>query len=54
MSNSKIVPSLKHNILDQGRSKDQELSSIPVTKVKKMIVVFWDLFGAIQKLDPER
>ena len=26
----------------QGPSKNQQVSSTPVTKVKKMIVVFWD------------
>ena len=34
--------------LDQGLSKHQEVSSTPVTKVKKIIVVFWDLLGAIK------
>ena len=35
--------------LNQGPSKHQEVSSTPVTKVKKMIVVFWDLLGAIKR-----
>ena len=35
--------------LDQGLSKPQEVGFTPVTKVPKLIVVFWDLFGAIQK-----
>ena len=33
----------------QGIRKHQEVSSTPVTKVKKMIVVFWDLLGAIKR-----
>ena len=36
-------------VLDQGLSKHQEVSSTPVTKVKKLIVVFWDLLGAIKR-----
>ena len=32
----------------------QEVCFTPVTKVPKLIVVFWDLVGAIQKTDPER
>ena len=36
--------------LYQGLSKHQEVSSTPVTKVTKLIVVFWDLFGAIKNL----
>ena len=35
--------------LDQGLSKHQEVSSTPVTKVKKMIVGFWDLLGATKR-----
>ena len=37
----------------QGLSKHQEVSSTPVMKVKKLIVVFWDLLGAIKKINPE-
>ena len=33
----------------QGLSKHQEVCFTPVTKVQKMIVVFWDLVGAIKK-----
>ena len=33
----------------QGLKKHQEVSSTPVTKVKKMIVVSWDLLGTIKK-----
>ena len=36
-------------LLDQGLSKHQEVSYTPVTKVKKIIVGFWDLFGAIKR-----
>ena len=32
--------------LDQGLSKHQEVSFTPVTKVKTLIVIFWDLLGA--------
>ena len=37
----------------KGLSKHQEVSSNPVTKVKKIIVVFWDLLGAMKKVNPE-
>ena len=42
----------KFTLLNQGLSKHQEVSSTPVTKVKKIIVVFWDLLGA-KKVNPE-
>ena len=32
----------------QGLSKHQEVCFTPVTKIPKLIVVFWDLFGAIK------
>ena len=32
----------------QGLSKHQEVSSTPLTKVTKLIVVSWDFFGAIK------
>ena len=35
--------------LYQSLSKHQEVGFTPVTKVPKLIVVFWDLVGAIQK-----
>ena len=35
--------------LDQGLSKHQEVGFTPVTKILKLIVIFWDLVGAIQK-----
>ena len=35
--------------IDQGVSKDQEVSLTPVTKVTKLIVVFWDLLGVIKR-----
>ena len=35
--------------INQGLSKHQGVSSTPVTKVKKMIVCFWDLLGAIER-----
>ena len=35
--------------LDQGLSKHQEVSSTPVTQVKKVIVDFWDLLGAVKR-----
>ena len=35
--------------IDQGLSKHQEGSSTPVTKVKKLIVIFWDLLGATKR-----
>ena len=35
--------------LDQGLSKHQEVGSTPVTKVKKIILNFWNLLGAIKK-----
>ena len=33
--------------LYEGLSKYQEVCFTPVTKVEKLIVIFWDLFGAI-------
>ena len=35
-----------YNVWYQGLSKHQEVSSTPMTKVTKLIVVLWDLFGA--------
>ena len=32
---------------DQGLSKHQEVCFTPVTKMTKMIVIFWDLLGVI-------
>ena len=43
-----VLPS-KDIYLHQGPREHQEVSSTPVTKVKKMIVVFWDLVGAIKR-----
>ena len=40
--------------LDQGLSKHQEVSSTPVTKVTKFIVVVLGLLWCNTKLDPER
>ena len=39
----------KIKTLYQCLSKHQEVGVTPVTKVPKLIVVFWDLLGAIQK-----
>ena len=36
----------RENWIYRGLSKHQEDSSTPVTKVKKMILIFWDLLGA--------
>ena len=38
------------NKLNQGLSKHQEVRFTPVTKITKLIVVFWDLSSAIKKL----
>ena len=38
-----------NHYLDQGLNKHQEVSSTPVTKVKKIIVLFCDLLGAIKR-----
>ena len=35
--------------LDEGLSKHQEVSPTPVTKVNKLVVVFWDLLGAVKR-----
>ena len=35
--------------LDQGLSKHQEVGFTPVTKIPKLILVFCDLVGAIQR-----
>ena len=40
---------LHSQTINQGLSKHQEVRSTPVTKVKKMIAVFWDLLGAIKR-----
>ena len=36
-------------LLDQGLSKHQEVSFTPMTKLKKMILVFWDILVAIKR-----
>ena len=36
------------NVLNQGLSKHQEVCFTPVTKITKLILAFWDLFGAIK------
>ena len=41
---------IKHTHVYQGLSKHQEVRFTPVTKITKLIVVFWDLSGAIKKL----
>ena len=54
LNSSQIVPFwLLPEYIDQGLSKHQEVSSTTVTKVTKLIVVFWDLCVEI-KIDPER
>ena len=37
-------------LIDQGLNKHQEVSSTPVTKGKKIIVVLWDLLDEIKRL----
>ena len=51
IDNQYIYPECRLRVftLHQGLSKHQEVSSTPVTNVKKMIVVFWDLLGAIKR-----
>ena len=39
----------KLTLIYQGLSKHQKVSSTPLTKVKKMIVGFWDLLGAVKR-----
>ena len=45
-SSPRLQPNLGKHIY-QGLSKHQEVGFIPVTKVKNIIVIFWDLFCAI-------
>ena len=48
--NKAMVKLLKYlKYLYQGLRKHQKVSSTFVTKVTKLIVVFWDLFSAIKK-----
>ena len=40
----------RYTSIYQGLSKHQEVRFTPVTKITKLIVVFWDLSGAIKNL----
>ena len=48
-SQSRVGGEGSQSSLDQGLSKHQEFSSTPVTKVTKLIVLFWDLLGSIKR-----
>ena len=47
ISHSKHKTSLE--TINQGLSKHPEVCFTPVTKVPKLIAVFWDLVGAIKR-----